>query len=260
MDRRRDHDDLSIPSIYRDPSQYDLLAQMTAPQDLGFYRGLADRQGSPLLELACGTGRICLALALEGLDCVGVDISPAMIESARHKAKAARLDVELRVGDIRDLDLGRTFKLVLLPYNSLNHLLTTEHVERFVDSCLRHLDADSRLVIDTFNPNPQALFPDGSQPCQLLLFREPLTGSRVKLFEQTHYDTASQVNHITWRYEIDGRPDARVDELQMRIFFPQELDALLTRGGLQIEQKLGGYDGSPFGSGSAKQLTVCRCP
>ena len=43
----------------------------------------------------------------------------------------------------------------------------------------------------------------------------------------------------------------------MRIFFPQELDALITLCGLDVVEKLGNYDGSPFGSRSPKQLMIC---
>ena len=76
--------------------------------------------------------------------------------------------------------------------------------------------------------------------------------------EQNGYDEATQINDITWRYEIGGRAEARIDRVRMRIFFPQELDALMCWQGFEIEQKLGDYDGTPFASRTPKQLIICK--
>jgi len=80
----------------------------------------------------------------------------------------------------------------------------------------------------------------------------------VLLEEQNVYDAARQVNRTTWRYRAGDRIDARVDELDMRVFFPQELDALLHYGGFEPCSKLGDYQGTPFASRSPKQIVVCR--
>ena len=50
----------------------------------------------------------------------------------------------------------------------------------------------------------------------------------------------------------------RIDSLDMRIFFPQELDALISLNGLRVVEKLGDYDGSPFGTRAPKQLMICQ--
>jgi hypothetical protein len=44
----------------------------------------------------------------------------------------------------------------------------------------------------------------------------------------------------------------------MRIYFPQELDAMLKYNGSEIEAKLGDYNGRPFDSEAPKQLVICR--
>jgi hypothetical protein len=46
--------------------------------------------------------------------------------------------------------------------------------------------------------------------------------------------------------------------MQMRIFFPQELDAHLAHAGLVIEHKWGDYDRRPFASDTPKQITLSR--
>jgi SAM-dependent methyltransferase len=256
--------DEPVTSIYRDPYHYELMAQMTAPPDLPFYHELVEAHGGPVLEVACGTGRVSITIARRGVRVVGVDRSLPLLDYARAKADEAGLDVDLRHADMRDFELGREsadpgpFALVLVPYNAFNHLYTLDDVRGCLGSIARHMGPETRFVIDTFNPDPARLHTDPVAPQKILEYLEPLSGQHVRLFEQARYDAATQVNHVTWRYEVDGVADAWVDELPMRIFFPCELDALLVMNGFSIERKLGDYDGTPFGSATPKQLVVCR--
>jgi SAM-dependent methyltransferase len=56
--------------------------------DAVFYRDLARATGGPVLELGCGTGRVLIPIARDGLACVGLDTSPAMLEAARQDPPA----------------------------------------------------------------------------------------------------------------------------------------------------------------------------
>ena len=76
-----------------DPRHYDLLAQMTAPDDHPFYLRGAQMYGGPVLVLACGTGRVCIPLAAEGFEVSGLDVSESMILRAMQNAHLAGVDV-----------------------------------------------------------------------------------------------------------------------------------------------------------------------
>ena len=246
-----------LPPLYGDPLHYDLLAQMTAPDDLPFYRDLLHQHGSPLLELGCGTGRVALDLAAEGADVVGVELHPAMLALAREKAQHAQLGITLALGDLRSFDLDQKFALVLLTYNTLNHLLDLDSITRCFDSVKRHMDESTRFVVDTFQPSLAFLGGEPARKRQILRYLDPYTQDEVRLHEENHYDPATQHNRIVWTYEIDGRPQ-RTEELTMRLFFPNELEALLRLSGFAIEARYGDYDRRPFGPTTSKQLTVCR--
>lgn len=247
-----------LSTVYRDPVHYDLLAQMTAPEDLPLYRALAQEHAGPVLELGCGTGRVALELASDGADVTGVELSEPMLAFARQKAEERQLAITLALGDLRSFELERTFPLVLLTYNTLNHLLDLDAIERAFGSARRHMGDESRLVIDTFQPSLAFLGSDRTEARPILRYRDPYLDKEVVLSEENHYDPATQINRVVWRYEVDGVADARVDEMRMRIFFPQELDAHLRYCGLEIERKWGDYDHRPFGSTSPKQIVVCR--
>lgn len=248
----------ALPAIYHDAVQYELLAQMTAPQDIPFYRALVAESGGAVLELGCGTGRVLIELAKSGVEAVGVDLSPALLELARHKAENEGVGVTLALGDIRSFDLGRSFPHIFVTYNTFNHLLDLDSVRDCLQSLMRHMDADSRMVIDTFQPSLAFLGDQPEQRRAILRYLDPHTGQEVVLYEENHYEPATQINRVVWSYQIGGKADARVEELRMRLFFPQELDALLTLSGFEIEAKYGDYDRCPFASDTPKQLTVCR--
>src|SRR5215470_3926978 len=74
-------------------------------EDLPFYLDLAKRSGGPVLELACGTGRVLLPIAREGIAIHGVDNSSAMLNALRSNLQREPKDVRELVsvfeGDIR---------------------------------------------------------------------------------------------------------------------------------------------------------------
>lgn len=247
----------ALPALYADPSHYDVLAQMTAPDDFPFYRELVVEHGDPVLELGCGTGRVTLPLAREGAEIVGVELSPAMLEVAHQRALAEGLAVTLALGDMRRFELDRTFPLVLLPYNTLNHLLDVDSIRACFASVRRHMDARSRFVIDTFQPSLAFLGSDAVKRRPILRYRDPYTSDEVLLHEENHYDPSRQQNRIVWSYEVEGR-EVRAEELTMRLFFPAELEALLLLSGFAIDARYGDYDRRPFGPTTPKHLCICR--
>ena len=226
--------------------------------DRAFYDRLVEAHGGPLLELACGTGRICLPIAARGVETTGLDSSKQMIAWTRKRADELGIGPKLHVADMRDFELPGKYSLILLTYNSFNHLHTRSDIVRCLRSVRRHMKDESHFVIDTFNPNPQALHLEETEPVEILSFREPVTSKRLVLLEQNRYEPASQLNHVTWRFQAKGYGDLRVEHLEMRVFFPQELDALLEWNGFEIDLKLGDYDENPFESNSPKQLVICH--
>src|SRR5215470_962310 len=80
--------------------------------DAEFYRDLARETGGPVLELGCGTGRVLLPIAQEGMACTGLDLSPAMLAALRRKNPPPTL--RLVEAPMQDFDLGPDrFRLVL---------------------------------------------------------------------------------------------------------------------------------------------------
>jgi len=98
-------------------------AGMTA--DVPFYVGLAADADGPLVELAIGDGRVAIPVArATGRTVIGIDSSSTMLEQASAAAAEAGVSLDLRPGDMRDLELDELAGLIYCPYRALLHLPT----------------------------------------------------------------------------------------------------------------------------------------
>jgi ubiquinone/menaquinone biosynthesis C-methylase UbiE len=243
----------NILPLYSHASTYDLM--FDGRQDVDFWTKRVLQYGGDCLEICCGTGRLLLELAAIGVEAHGLDYSQSMLDEAHKKAAERGLDAHLQSGDMRDFDFKRTFSSLLIVSNAFGHLYTLEDVQRHFTSVKRHMGMHSRYMVDMFVPRLDLLL----EKCRRLManFTDPADGHTVTVYEESRYDHAAQVKHNRWFYEKQGATQ-RIEVLPLRIYFPQELDALLTLSGFRIVEKLGDYDGSPFGDGAPHQLIICE--
>lgn len=242
-------------TIYDDPLCYDLIH--VGGGDVPFYLDLIAQHGGPVLELGCGTGRVSIPIAERGFEVTGIDIADQMLGVAKQRAAAKGVSIDWIHGDIRSFDL-RQFKIILYPANSLSHLLELESIEACLGCVRKHLVADGRFALSMFNPCLEVFLRDPNQRCTVGEYDDPHGRGRVIVAENNVYDRARQVNEIKWYYRFEKTGEEIVKNLAMRIYYPQELDALLHYNGLEIEHKYGGFDRRPFVSDSPLQVVVCR--
>jgi SAM-dependent methyltransferase len=249
----------TIAQIYHRGHHYDRLYELAMQP---FWREVAEAYAGPslgpILEMGCGTGRIAIPLAQTGYAVTGLDAAPSMLDEARRKAAAAGVTVDWRAGDMRAFDLGTRFGLAILAHNALCHLLTLEDFERWTASVRRHLRPDGWLVVEVFVPDlrlllrdPEARFPYGR-------YVDPDSGEEIVVTHTAWYDPVTQIRYNRTYYRFPGRADEEVGELPLRMYFPQELDALFAYNGFAIEHKYGGLDRRPFDGSATTQVYVLR--
>ncbi len=243
--------------LYRDGRHYDLLT-VDFVEDIPFYQRQIDRYGQPVLELACGTGRITIPLAEKDVDITGLDVNESMLSRAKQKAATRGIRIDWALADCRNFGLNRKFRLIFIPINSITHLHCREDLEAFLARVKEHLHEEGRFIIDLFNPCLDILKRDATNRYPVAEYEDPDGRGRVIVTENNIYDPVTQINHLKWYYQIGDHKDARVVKNNMRIIYPCELDDLLHYNGFEVEAKYGDYDQSPFESLSPKQLTVCR--
>lgn len=239
--------------LYDDAFLYDLVhGQFAETEIFQFFIELIERTGSPVLELACGSGNILTPLAEAGIDIYGLDISDKMLSACRKKAAEKSVRVHVGKGDMRRFELDRKFRLIYIAGNSFQHLNSIDDISACFDSVRRHLEPDGKLLIEVFNPYIPLLVREMGKRYVVGEFGEHV------LTEDVNYDPATQISHINWHFW--HRPSDREKTLSftMRQFFPQELDTLFALHGFSIEQKFGDFDRSEFVSGSPAQIVIAR--
>lgn len=238
-----------VDAIYRDAAHYD---RMFGRGYVDFWLAQARIHGGPILELGCGTGKLAIPLAEAGFSVTGLDNSPALLELAASKNG----DVQWVEGDMRSFDLGRGFTLIMLPSNNLGHLHTPEDFAECIGSVKRHLRPGGVFVIDVFVPDLKLLLQGEADEYLLTDYDHPEGQGRVRVMARSRYESSTQIRRTTTIRKVAGERDA-VGSLDLKMYFPRELEALLRCHGLYIAARYGGHAGEPFDDSSRWQIVVC---
>jgi SAM-dependent methyltransferase len=243
---------MSELALYDHPSLYDLLVRPGLCEQ--FYCDVARDMGGPILELACGTGRLTVPLALTGMETIGVDSSAAMIEAARAKATVAGASASFIQGDMRSFDLSRRFALVVVSCNSLSHLTENEDLTAALSRILRHLAPGGLFAFDIGNPQIRDLAREEEMSIRINAARPDVNASEVLIA----YDPVQQVRLLKWEVREPGRVARKVAPMRLRAIFPQELPFVLNAAGLELVSRFGDFERGPLTGGSLNQVCLAR--
>jgi SAM-dependent methyltransferase len=256
-----DHNNLEE---FSDPINYDLAD----PSDTGvaFYRALAQEAGGPMLELACGTGRVTIPIAQLGFPVTGLDILPGMLERAR--SKSVGLPVRWVEGDARTFDLGEQFRLIFLTGNAFQAFVTNAEQKALLQRVRAHLYDEGLFAFETRNP----LLPNSKTRAGLFVTLEThneeqdwpsfinADGYEVRVSTTQVYDHVAQIVHLTGykRWHEGEEEHTTITRTALRYTFPQELAALLHYNGFTIIRQYGDWDLEPLTTTSPSIISVCR--
>jgi len=248
--------DYKVGDLIYDANIYD--GMNTHIDDLQFYkRWLPKSKDTRILELCCGTGRLTLPIAMDGYDISGVDNSSSMLDQAKIKACEAGLEISFIEADIRTLNLQEKYDLIFIPFNSIHHLYKNEDLFKAFSVVKNHLKDRGLFLLDCFNPNIHYIV-DGEKEQKEIATYTTDDGREVLIKQTMRYENKTQINRIEWHYFINGEFNS-IQNLDMRMFFPQELDSYLEWNGFNIIHKYGGFEEEKFNDNSEKQVFVCQC-
>ena len=208
--------------------------------DIGFYAGLARQADGPIVELAVGNGRVAIPVALSaGRPVTGIDSSPAMLAQARSRAAAAAVTLDLRLCDMRDLEIEEPAALIYCPFRALLHLPGW---------------ADRRRA---FERVAAALRPGGRFAWNAFAFDHHIA-ARLDGEHQQH-----PVPHMI-RYSVgDNRVDMVLDNGATTSLWwatKNEWLGLIDVAGLELEALYGGFAGEPLAGDSREYVFITRRP
>ena len=162
----------NLQRTYLDGRHYD-LAYSNFTEDVDFWVGQARRYGGPVLELACGTGRIAIPLAREGFEVTGIDLAESMLEQAERNSQEEGLDIEWAKADMRHFSLGKTFLLIICPSQSISRMVTIEDLEECLSRVKEHLKPDGLFIMELYNPSMEILSRGEGERSPLLEYAHP---------------------------------------------------------------------------------------
>ena len=225
--------------------------------DLQFYKKwLPKNKEAKILELCCGTGRLTVPIAKAGYNICGVDYTSSMLEQAKVKASEAGLEINFIEADIRSLNLQEKFDFIFIPFNSIHHLYKNEDLFKAFNGVKNHLKEGGLFLLDCFNPNIQYIV-EGEKEQKKIAEYTTEDGRAVLIKQTMRYESATQINRIEWHYFINGEFHS-IQNLDMRLFFPQELDSYLEGAEFEIIHKFGNFEEERFANKSEKQIFVCK--
>jgi SAM-dependent methyltransferase len=279
-----DHNNLEE---FADPHTYDI--EVNNDTGVAFYAALAQETGGPVLEIACGTGRVSIPIARLGFAVTGLDIVPGMLELAR--SKSAGLPTRWVEGDARAFDLGEQFRLIFLTGNAFQAFLTRADQEALLERVRAHLHDEGLFAFETRNPrwarSCNSLSTNSSSDDVLLrsmdkptetpgrdlwanletrdeeedwLTYTDMSGRVMRVSMTQAYDHVAQILHWTTyrRWREGDQEQTKVTRIAVRFTFPQELEALLHYNGFTIISQYGDWNLEPLTAASTSIITVCR--
>lgn len=129
------------------------------------HRYLLSAKPSRILDVCCGPGLYTSRLADAGHECVGIDYSPASIAYAKREAEKRKLRCEYTFRDVRTVDFGDGFDLVMLTYGELNVFRPADALKilkkarrALADGGLLLLEPHTYAVVKTIGERPASWY------------------------------------------------------------------------------------------------------
>lgn len=230
--------------------------------DLPMYQSLAHRAGGPILDLACGTGRVGIALAAAGFEVHGIDASAALLKIASDRSRDLDVQLGLARGDMRQLSHPVEFGTVFCALDSFLHLTSTDDQLEALASAIRVLKPGGLLALDVFNPTFDRLAArDGMLRMQGTF--EDTDGNTVAHLVSWDVDPGSQridATHFYDSLQADGSLHRVTTHMQMRYIHRFELELALRHVGFKNIETFGSVELDPYDGLGDRLIAVATKP
>jgi SAM-dependent methyltransferase len=223
--------------------RYDDYPRGDEAETVDFLAELAGPDGAAL-EFAIGTGRIAVPLTARGVRVDGIELSPDMVARMREKPGGDAIDVS--IGDMSQMRLSGSYRLVYLVYNTIFNLLSQDDQVRCFENAARHLAEGGVFVIEA---GVLSAWLRGTQYVDV----ERIANDEVVL-DVNRYDPVTQIldeSHVS--FTSDG---VRLGPISCRLASPAELDLMARIAGLRLLDRWGGWLHEPFTADSKRHVSV----
>jgi SAM-dependent methyltransferase len=239
---------------FTDPAFVEIYEQIDGSRtiDLEFYREIARNAGGNVLEAGCGSGRLLLLIAEDGVEIEGFDPSEAMLNVLRERAEGVGLSPKVWQGDFTSIE--RKYATIISPFNSIMHLLDQEEqidaFKRVYDS----LEAGGVFAFDIVNPHTLDIYDESRQFESSMI--DTTTDETVEIWRWFEHDPIVQVGKYHREFIRSGETLNSV--IDFRWSYPSEIFLLLRMSGFTSCEVFGGFDGEDLDDDSTSQVWIAR--
>ena len=268
------------PTAERDPEtwHHGLVATWWAefnddfrPHEVAYFEHRIREHGEPALDVACGTGRVLIPCLRAGLDVDGCDVSADMIERCREKAAREGLATHLSVQPMHTLELPRRYRTIVV-CGAFGLGSTPEQDVQALERLHDMLEPNGTLLLDievpyaderlwrTWTADARGSLPEAPKPIGERRLAsdgaEYALGSRLLAVEPLTQRVTYGIHAERWR---DGVLELEEDHvLDVNVYFPNELRAMLERAGFGDVVIEGDHNGRPATSDDEFVVFVAR--
>lgn len=196
-----------------------------------------------ILDIACGTGILALALAKNGHTVHGTDISREMIKAAKSKA-AGLSNISFSVQDMAGFTCKNRFDMVTCTYDSINYLRNKHDVRRMLSSVAAALDEKGLFIFDS---NTKYLYMEHRDE----LHKREINGEQF--LHQCDYTVRANTAVTTFSFS-----DGTYEIHRQRPYGYEELQPLMEKAGLRTLHLFSWFEGLPYATNAPKFFCVAE--
>jgi SAM-dependent methyltransferase len=266
---------MAVEPIYQHPEDYELEVASQRLGDEAFWSDLVRRERPKrVLEIGCGTGRLTIPLAREGVcsgfTVTGLDTEATMLDRAREHLRNEPEEVRKAVcfvqGDARDVSPvgspAERFDVILAPYGVAHHFLTDGDRLAAWQAARGRLSPGGLFVVDITMPDLASLVESQeSSPRSPDLDACGDDGRHLRRTVAQRYDATTQRLTMEFQYEVtepDGCWYAYPSTFVMYVYQTQELTRLFQSTGFTVERLVGSYAGESYDNDSHQLIALAR--
>lgn len=233
-------------------------------QDIQMYVEYVVSAGDPVLELACGTGRIAIPIAEAGFRVMGADSSNAMLERAKARAAKSKAAQRLTLvqGDSRDADAieGGPFGVVIMALDALSHIQTPEDQLHALTAARKALDPRGVLLLDVMHATPARLQAFDGSIGHDSFWSLPNGESIDRFSAHTVHPESQTISSRIW-YDVtstEGSVRRTATWMRQRYVSPGELLLMLEIAGFEDVMLYGDYQLEEFHDHSERLIVAAE--
>jgi SAM-dependent methyltransferase len=220
--------------------------------DLGFYSKIAREAKGKVLEAGCGSGRVLLSLAKEGISIEGFDPSQPMLDVLQQRATGSGLEPKVWKGDFDSIN--DRYAAIISPFNSIMHLLDQQSQIEAIRKVYDSLEPGGVFAFDIVNPHTLDIYDETRE------FESSMTDARtnetIEIWRWFEHNPISQVGH--YHREFITAKQTLHSVIDFRWSYPSEISLLLKMAGFASCEVFGGFDGEELDAESTSQVWIAR--